>query len=130
MNKTVSTQMSGLTSRYATAEHDRVSEISVQRHSRREHNGIICPQAHDERRDAERNARGEEHSVHGHTGFRKDLWIHDHDIGHGYESGQPREEFAAHGGMVFFQMKYALKREHSFPLLLICCAPRAGVYIR
>lgn len=34
---------------------------------------------------------------------------------HRHESRQPRQQFAAHGRLVFFQVKNTLKQEHALP---------------
>ena len=95
--------------RHAAPENDGVSEVDVQRHSRRESDGIVRVNAHDELGDRGGNTRGEEHAVHGHVALSKDLRVDDHDVGHGHESGQAREQFTPHRRLVFFEMKNALK---------------------
>jgi len=48
--------------------------------------------------------------------LRKNLRIHDHDVRHGHESRQTREQFAARGGLVFLQVKNAFDQAESLPV--------------
>ncbi len=96
--------------RHAAAKNDRISEVRVERHSRGKRNRVVRPQAHDDRGDRRRNACGEENAIDGHAAFRENLWVDDHNVRHGHERGQPREQFAPHRGLVFLKVKGALKQ--------------------
>src|SRR5229473_395954 len=95
---------------HAAAEDDGVGEVGVERHARREGDGIVGPEAHDERGDRGGNAGGEENAINGHAGFGEDARVDDDYVGHGHESGQAGEELAPDGGLVFFEMKYAFEQ--------------------
>src|SRR5229473_1214944 len=95
---------------HAAAEDDGVGEVGVERHARREGDGIVGPEAHDERGDRGGNAGGEENAINGHAAFGEDARVDDDYVGHGHESGQAGEELAPDGGLVFFEMKYAFEQ--------------------
>src|SRR5947208_4910518 len=92
------------------AENDGVGEVGVEGHAGRESDGIVGPQAHDEGGDRGRNAGGEEDAFDGHAGFREDAWVDDDHVGHGHEGGEAGEQFAADGGVVFFEVKDAVEQ--------------------
>jgi hypothetical protein len=91
-------------------EDDGVGEVGVEGHAGGEGDGIVGPQAHDERGDGGRNASGEENAFDGHAGFGEDAGVDDDHVGHGHEGGEASEEFAADGGVIFLEMKYALEQ--------------------
>ena len=94
----------------AAAEDDGVGEVGVERHAGSEGDGIVGPESHDERGDRGGNAGGEENALDGHAGFGEDARVDDDDVGHGHESGEAGEEFAADGGVIFFEMKNAFEQ--------------------
>ncbi len=96
--------------RHAAAKNDRISEVRVEQHPRGKRNRVVCPQAHDDRGDRRRNASGEENAIDRHAPFPENLRVDDHNIRHGHERGQPREQFAPHRGLVFLKVKDALKQ--------------------
>ena len=95
---------------HAAAKNDGVCEVGIEGHARREGDGVVGPQTHDQRGDRGRNASGEENAVNGHATFREDARVDDDHVGHGHEGGQPREQFAADGGLVFLQVKDAVEQ--------------------
>jgi hypothetical protein len=95
--------------RNAAADDDRVGEIGVERHSGREGDGIVGPQAHDQSGERGGNTSGEEHAFDGHSGFGEDSRVHHHDVTHGHERGDAGEQLGADGGFVFAKMEDALE---------------------
>jgi len=95
---------------HAAAENDGVGEVGVEGHTGRESDGIVGPQSHDERGDRGRNASGKENAVDGHARLREDARVDDDHVGHGHEGGEAGEQFAADGGVVFFEVKDAVEQ--------------------
>ena len=81
--------------RHAAPDYDRIREIRVQRHPRRERNRIVRPNAHHQRRQRRRNARREKHAFHRHSRLGKNPRIHYHHVGHGHKRRQAGQQFAA-----------------------------------
>ena len=100
---------------HAAAQDDGVGEVGVERHAGREGDGKVGPQSHDERGDCRGNAGGEENAFDRHAGFGEDSRVDDDYVSHGHEGGEAGEQFAAHGGVIFFETKDAVEQT-VFPL--------------
>ncbi len=85
-------------------------DVTSDRRRKGKRDRVVRPQPHDDRGDRRRNACGEENAIDGHAPFRENLRVDDHNIRHGHERGQPREQFAPHRGLVFVKVKDALKQ--------------------
>jgi hypothetical protein len=70
-----------------------VGEISVQPHAGRERNRIARHDAHHEAAERRRDAGGRRHRRQRHARFVQDLGIHQHDVSHGDEGRQARQDF-------------------------------------
>ncbi len=100
----------------AAAEDYGVGEVGVEGHPGREGDGIVGPNAHNERGERGGNASGEENAVNGHAGFGEDARVDDDHVGHGHEGGEAGEDFAADSGVIFLEMKDAV--EQTVPSLI------------
>jgi len=97
--------------RHVHPQADRVREIRVERHARRECDRIVRVQPHYQRGDCRRDARREQHTLDRHAGLAKDLRVHHDDICHRQERGNPAKKLAANGGLVFAEAEVALDHE-------------------
>ncbi len=69
------------------ADHE-VGEIGIQAHARRQCDGVIGVQGHDQGADGSGDAGGDEDRVARHAGVAQDGWVDEYDIGHRQERGQ------------------------------------------
>ena len=82
-----------------------VGEEGVEAHARCQGNWVVGDQAHHGRTDGRRQAGGDKHRALVHAGLAEDARVHEQDVGHGQEGGDPRENLGAHIGVVGFELK-------------------------
>ena len=90
-------------------QHYRVSEIRVQPHSRSQRDGIAGEPAHQETADRRRKARGRRHRRQRHSRFVQNRRIHEHDVRHCHERGEPGENFGSPIGPQFAEFEVTLQ---------------------
>ena len=89
------------------AQADHVSEVGVERHARRQRDGIVRVQSHHQRGSGRRYAGGKHDAFDRHARLRQNLRIHHDDVRHRDERGQSAEKFAAHRGLIFGKTEVA-----------------------
>ena len=80
-----------------------VGEVGVERHARRQCDGVIGVKPHDERGYRGGDAGGKHNSIRRHSRLRQNLRVHHHDVGHGDERRQTAEQFLFYGRLVLSQ---------------------------
>ena len=95
------------------AEANGIGEVSVERHARRQRDGIIGVKAHHQCGRGGSNARREENAFLRHSRLRENLRIHHDHVRHRHERGQPAEHFLANGRLMFRQLEIALEHAAS-----------------
>ena len=96
------------------AQANGIGKVGVERHSRRERNGIVGVKAHHQRADRGGKASGENHALDRHPRLGQDLRIDDDDVSHRQESGEAAEKFLLHGGLIFGELEIAIEQS-SYP---------------
>lgn len=82
-----------------------VGKVGVEPHARRQGEGIVGKSGHEEGAQGRGDGGDGEQGPFIHPGGTEDGGIHDQDVGHGHESGDPGDDFRPHGGVVFLQME-------------------------
>ena len=93
-----------------------VSEVSVERHSRRQSDGIVGIESHHQRGDGSGNARGKDHAFCRHARLRQDLRVDHNNVGHGHKRGEAPEHLLPQRTLILGELEIAI--DQSFPLNL------------
>ena len=95
------------------AQAHRICEVGVERHSRRERDGIVGVKAHDQGADRGGQARGENHAFDRHPSLGENLRVDDDDVSHRQESREAAEKFLLYGSLIFSELEIAIEQSSS-----------------
>ena len=91
-----------------------ISEIGVQRHSRRQGYGIIRIQSHHQRGNRGGNAGCKYHAVARHPGLSENLRVHHDDVGHRHKRGETAQHLLFHGGLMLGKFEIAIDQSFTW----------------
>ena len=86
-------------------EADGVGKVGVEPHARCQGKGIVGKGGHEEGTQGRGDGGDGEQGPFIHACGTEDGGVHDQDVGHGHECGDPGDDFRPHGGVVFLQME-------------------------
>ncbi len=87
---------------------NRISEVGIQRHSRRQRNGIVGIQSHHQRSHRGRDAGREDHPICRHPRLSENLGIHHNDVSHRDESGEAAQHLLLDRRLILGEFKVAI----------------------
>ncbi len=82
-----------------------VGKVGIEPHARCQGEGIVGKGGHEEGAQGRGDSGDGEQGSFIHPGGTENGRVHDQDVGHGHEGGDPGDDFRPHGGVVFLQME-------------------------